>query len=317
MNPLAYLSMVLAALGAGDRFDSKFTSALERQLEFIKAQTYDIVYPELKARTLIPVDNSVDPGAETITYRQWDEFGAAKVISNFADDLPSVDALVEEFTSPVKSIGASYQWSVQDLRRSAMSGSQLDQRRANAARRSIENKIEDNGAFGLANAGGITGFYNNPNVPITTLITGTWATATADQIIADINKMVTDYLVSTKEAFLPDTLVVPQAAYFILATKRVSTTGDTGTTILKQLLETSPYIKSVVSWTKGTSAGVGSTTRMVLYKRDPEVLQMCIPQEFEQMPPQAQSLAFTVPCHARVAGVIVYYPIAMRYADGI
>jgi hypothetical protein len=62
--------MVLAALGAGDRFDSKFTSALERQLEFIKAQTYDIVYPELKARTLIPVDNSVDPGAETITYRQ-------------------------------------------------------------------------------------------------------------------------------------------------------------------------------------------------------------------------------------------------------
>ena len=45
------------------------------------------------------MNNSVNPGATTITYRQWDNFGMAQIISNYADDPPLMDALVEEFTS--------------------------------------------------------------------------------------------------------------------------------------------------------------------------------------------------------------------------
>ena len=53
------------------------------------------------------------------------------------------------------------------------------------------------------------------------------------------------------------------------------------------------------------------------YKKDPEVLTLEIPQEYEEMPPQAKNLQFHVPVHARIGGVIVYYPIAMAYMDGL
>ena len=102
-----YLAMVLTAIGL--RMDDKFNAVLEKQLEYVKSKTYDIVYPELKGRLYCPVSNEVDPGAESITYRQWDEFGMAQIIANYADDLPLIDALVEEFTQRVKGLGAAYQ----------------------------------------------------------------------------------------------------------------------------------------------------------------------------------------------------------------
>ena len=105
------------------RLDAGETAALARQLEHIYAKTYDVKYAELKARRFIPIDTSVDAGAEFFTYRQWDIFGMAKLIANYADDLPRVDTLAREFAAPIKSLGASYGFSIQDMSRAAMSGS--------------------------------------------------------------------------------------------------------------------------------------------------------------------------------------------------
>lgn len=309
-----HLALVLYSIGC--RSDDKFTAVLEKQLEFVKSRTYDIVYPEMKARQIIPVNNSVDPGAETIAYRQWDDFGIAQIIANYGDDLPVIDALVEEFLQKVKSIGAAYQWSVQDLRRAAMAGAQLDQRRARAARRSIEQQIEEIAALGNAKAG-LIGFANNPNVPLVAPTTGNWGAATADQIIVDLNKLVTSIVTSNKETFLPDTLVMDISRYNLIATKRLSTTGDTNTTVLEGWIRSNPWVSNVGTWNQLALADAGgSGPRLVCYKRDEEVLTLEIPQEFEQLPPQAKNLAFQVPVHARIGGVIVYYPLAMAYMDG-
>lgn len=311
MNPLA---IVLGLLGC--RWDDKFTAVLEKQLEYVKTQTYDIVYPEMKARQFVPVSNEADPGAETITYRQWDEFGMATIIANYGDDLPLIDALVEEFQQKVKGLGAAYQWSIQDIRRAAMSGMALDQRRARAARRSIETQIDNIGALGNA-AAGLRGFAKHPNIPLVTPDFGSWATATADEIIADLNKLATSIVNTCKETFLPDTLAMDISRYNIISTRRISTTGDTHTTVLEAWLRSNPWVKSVGTWNKlATADAAGTGPRLVCYKRDPEVLTLEIPQEFEQLPPQAKNLAFQVPVHARIGGVIVYYPIAMAYMDG-
>lgn len=309
-----HLAFVLATIGC--RLDAKFTAVLEKQLEFVKSRTYDIVYPEMKARQIIPVNNSVDPGAETIAYRQWDEFGIAQIIANYGDDLPLIDALVEEFQQKVVSIGAAYQWSVQDLRRAAMSGNQLDQRRARAARRSIEQQIEQLAALGNLKVG-LRGFANNANVPLIAPTFGAWASKTADEIIQDLNKLVTSIVTSNKETFLPDTLVMDISRYNLIATKRLSTTGDTNTTVLEGWLRSNPWVSNVGTWNQLAKADAGGTgPRLVCYKRDEEVLTLEIPQEFEQLPPQAKNLAFQVPVHARIGGVIVYYPLAMAYMDG-
>lgn len=313
-----FLTLILTTIGVIDqRWDDKFTASLSRDLEYVKSQTYDIVYPDLKARTLIPVSNEADPGAETIVYRQWDEFGMAKIIANYADDLPLVDALAEEFVQRVHGLGSAYQYSVLDLRRSAKSGARLDQRRARAARTAIENAIEAIACTGSVKSG-LYGIANNPNVPLIAPITGSWASATGEQIIADLNKLVSSIVILNKDTFAPDTLLLDVVNYNLIAAKRISTTGDTATTVLKAFLESSPYIKTVVPWVRlGTANAAGTGARVIAYKKDPEVLSLEIPQEFEQLPPQPKNLSYHVPCHARTGGVIVYYPIAIAYMDGI
>ena len=48
-----------------------------RELEHVRAKSYDIKYADRKIRQLVPVDNSVDPGAEVVTYSQYDRVGVA------------------------------------------------------------------------------------------------------------------------------------------------------------------------------------------------------------------------------------------------
>lgn len=315
------IETVLEALGIiGDpRFDAATTAVIERELKYVKTKTYDVVYPEMKARQLIPVSNEASDGDETITYRQWDDFGMAVLISNYADDLPLIETLVTEFTQQVHSIGDGYQYSIQDLRRAAKAGNRLDQRRAMAARKRMERKIEDIGALGETRAG-LYGIANNPNVGLVTPDTGDWlnVATTGDQKIADLNKLVTSIVTANKGTFFPDTILLDIELYNNIANSRISTTGDTHTTVLEAFLRSSPYITSVEPWNKLALAdAAGTGPRAICYKKDPEVLTLEIPKEPETFPPQQKNLAFFVPNHARIGGVIVYYPIAMGYMDGL
>ena len=46
----------------GVRLDGDETSTFARQLEYVKAQTFDISYAKLKALMFIPLDETADPG---------------------------------------------------------------------------------------------------------------------------------------------------------------------------------------------------------------------------------------------------------------
>lgn len=300
------------------RLDAGETAALARQLEHIYAQTYDVKYAELKARRFVPIDTSVDAGAEFYTYRQWNMFGMAKLIANYADDLPRVDSLAKEFPAPIKSLGASYGFSIQDMRRAAMSGSQLDARRARAARRAHEQSFDDIVAFGNADAG-LGGMTNNANVPIVPAVTGTWITSVATplQMIEDLNELVNSIILATLETFIPNTLLLDNTSFQRINSTPMSTTGDADKTVLRFFLDNNPYITDVDQWNKLNAAGAGGASRAIAYQRSEEVLAAVEPQPFEQFPPQARNLEFVVPTHSRVGGVRVQYPLAMAYMDDL
>ena len=119
-----------------------------RELDYVKSQSYDVVYPKLTALNIFPVSSEVDPGAVTITYYSYDKVGLAKIISNYATDLPRADVKGKPTTAIIKSIGASYGYSIQEMRASRMAGKSLDARKAEAARYQIDllnNKIAWNG----------------------------------------------------------------------------------------------------------------------------------------------------------------------------
>jgi hypothetical protein len=308
----------IEAARANIRLDAGETATLARQLEHIYAQTYDVKYAELKARRFLPLDTSVDPGAEFFTYRQWDSFGMAQIISNYADDLPRVDTLAKEFSAPIKSLGASYGFSIQDMRRSALSGAELDSRRAMAARRSHEQAFDEVAAIGNS-AAGLTGFLNHPNVPIVAAVTGQWVTnsATPLQMIEDLNTLVNSIVLATLETFVPDTLLLDNTSFQRINSTPMSTTGDADKTVLRFFLDNNPYIRSVDQWHRLNTAGAAGVSRAVAYARSPEVLEVVEPQPFEQFPPQARNLEFVVPTHSRVGGVRISYPLGLAYMDDL
>ena len=306
-------------------FDAGESLFLNRQLDYIKQQTYDIKYAELKARKLIPVSSEADPGAENIFYRQYDQSGLAKIISNYADDLPDADVSGKEYSAAVKTLGASYKYNLQEMRAAVYGNVPLEQRRANAARRSIaqkENKI----AFYGDTLTGLVGLFTAPNVTSVTIpATGTgtttqWVNKTPDQILYDMNLVANTVVSVSLGVENPDTMLLPLAQYNYVASTARSDFSDK--TILNYFLENNPYIKQVEWVNELASAGVtgsGSApyARMYAYRRSTEVLTLEIPSDFEQLELQIRNLIYKTNCIERCGGVLVYYPLALAYGDGI
>ena len=117
-------------IATGQRFDANETAAFARQLEDIDLSSgYKVQYPELKGDKIIPIRTAINEGAEEYTYRVMDKAGLARVIANYAEDLPRVDVQGKEVTTKLFGLGASFGYSTQDLRRSRMLSVALDAER--------------------------------------------------------------------------------------------------------------------------------------------------------------------------------------------
>jgi len=302
------------------KLDAQETIFFERELEKIKVKTYDKKYPELKIRKLVPVNSDVDPGAETITYYQYDSVGMAKIVESYAKDFPRVDVRKKQFSSPVKSLGDSYGYSIQEIRKAKMAGTPLEQRRANTARKAMMQTEDEIGAKGDAKSG-LGGLFTNANTTEYTLPadgTGsakTFASKTPAQILRDLNGMVNTPVDLTNGVETVDTLLLPIAQYTLIASTPRSDNSDM--TILQYFMKNNPFIQNVDHYHKLKGLGAGATDRMFAYRRDPDVVTLEIPQDFEQFPPQEEGMEFVVYCHERFGGVIIYYPLATIFADGL
>lgn len=291
-----------------------------KELEAAKSKSYDIVYADLKARKLFPVDSSAGSGAESIKYEQYDSVGMGKLISSYADDLPRADVKGKEFLSAIKSIAASYGWSLQEIRAAKFAGKPLEQRRANAAKRACLQKENQIAFFGDAD-NNLGGLLSNANIPVVVLpadgtgASALWSTKTADQIIRDMHLVVNTVMSQSKGVEQADTLLLPIEQYNLAATKKVGV--DSNMTVLKYFLETSPYVKNVEWVNELDGAGTGGLDVMVAYKRDPDKLTLEVPQDFEQLDVQVKNLEYTVPCHMRSGGLLIYYPLSLAKAEGL
>ena len=298
--------------------DSAETMFFQRELEQVKAKSYDVLKAPLKAFELIPVDSTTAPGATTVTYEQYDSTGIAKIISNYADDLPTADVKGKEFHSTIKSIGNSYVYSKNDIRAAQFAGKPLNQRKANAAveaHRQLMNKLA---FFGDAEYG-IQGLLTNSNIPSAPVVAGaattlTWATKTPDEILKDLNSAVSDMLDLTKGVEVPNTIVMPIAQYNHIATTARSANSDT--TILEFFKGNNPGIE--VMWaTELKGAFTGGTDGFIVYNRNPDKLFMEIPMMVQMSPAQEKGLSYVVPCESKFGGVIVPYVLSVSFRRGI
>lgn len=299
-----------------------------RELDFVKSQSYDVEYPEFTALSLFPMSSEVDPGAETVTYYSYDKTGLAKIISNYATDLPRADVKGKPTTAIIKSLGDSYGYSIQEMRASRMAGKSLDTRKAESARYQIDylnNKIAWNGDAET----GLKGVLSTGNdVPLYTVANGakgttSWADKTEDEILADITGMLKQMATVTKKVEKPDTLALSSDAYIEIQNKRIE---GTATTVLKYIQDNIPDIKQIVSCpeldadsveTNPYAAASDGKAVALLFKNDSRKLSIENPLPFMQYPIQTQGLEVVVPCEARTAGAMIYYPMSLLIAVGV
>lgn len=305
-----------------DAISSNATVFFARELEDIDAVLYEIKKKELVYRQFIPVSNRVNAGADSYTYRMFDKVGMAKIISDYADDLPRADVFGNEYTSKIKSLGSSFGYSTQEVRAASMANVPLETWKASAARRAIHEQ-ESEIAWRGNDDSGLPGFLNNVNIPITATPTGTggftWLLKTPDEIIADVSLIITQVRANSKKRFSADTMLLPIAQWNIIATTPRSTTSDM--TILEFLTKPGnsfglTTIESIPDELDSAFTG-GTEDGLIVYEKNSEVLEQMIPLEMITHPVQERGLEFVIPVESRHGGTVLRYPIACAIMTGI
>ena len=297
--------------------DAAGSAFFSRELEHIKAESYDVLYADLTYDKVFPVDSEANPGATHVTYHTYDKRGMAKVVNNYAKDLPRVDVDGVETTVPIKTIGAAFGYTVDEINASKMVGKKLDRRRAMAARRAIEEKFNAITWTGDA-AAGLYGVMTHPNIPSGNAPgTGTagateWSTKTAALIRDDINLMFRTVFTGTNTVERADTLCLPPAQYALVMETEIS--NDSGLTIAQWFVKNSPYLKSIddiIVVPELDGAGTGGADVAVALTRRKDKVEVVIPQDVFFHPEEKRSLEYVTDVTGRFGGLNVYYPLSM------
>jgi hypothetical protein len=302
-------------------------SFLTNQANRIEREVYEVRYQDIQYQQLVPVDMTGPEWVNGITYFSSDAVGRASWFHGKADDVPHADVTREKFETTVSMAAIGYDYDLEELGRAMTLGINLQTDKANAARRVAEEFIDRVAIFGDTTKN-YTGLANNGSVTAgSAAATGTgsattFASKTPDNVLADINGVITGGFTGTLGSEMVNTILLPYTQLLDLATRRIDTVNQT--TILEWVERNNVYTRQTGQpllirgvWGLET-AGSGSTARMVAYRRAPEVLVLYMPMPFRFMPAYQQGpLRFEVPGIMRISGVEVRRPKAMRYLDGI
>jgi len=310
----------------------QFTDAMQASLGFAQKQTshveagiYALRYPELNYAELVPVDTSAGEFSKSVTYYSMDGAGQAAWLNGNGKDVPNVGAQMNQHETAVHTAGIGYSYGYEEVNQARMLGISLDGEKARIARRAYEEMV-----YGVALTGdtakGFEGLYAYTGVPAASVTadgtgaTTTWSTKTPDQIIRDVNGLLTGIVTATKETELANTLILPTERFNTIASTRLT---DTNMTILEFIQKANVYTAQTGQelMIRGKrnllTAGAGSTARMIAYRRAPEVLKMHIPMVHRFFPVQIEGFQFTIPGMFRLGGLDIRLPKAVSYGDGI
>lgn len=320
-----YLANVDASEGKTDA--TGLNAFFGNELEIIRPQLYVKKYPQFKGRILVPVTNDIHPGAMSITERSVDEVGDADFLSDMADDAPSVEIVKDqEDTYFMRQFGVTYGWTLQELRNSQFANRGLDTSKAFAARRAIERFI-DRGLLLSRTVGGraMQGLFalSGSLAPLTFpySLTGDIKDQSAEDLFRMLMAMSTYVDLQTNQIETVDTFVLaPTLKAQLLNTNM----GDANkSSVLRYFYESQDVIKPENTFTHawlepaatgGLHGGAGGTTRMMMYRKDKEVLEGLV-NEFEQLPTEWRGQRSRTLCIGRTGGVKVRLPKAIVQLD--
>lgn len=293
---------------------------LESNVSHIERQVNEAVYPEIQYPALVPVDTSAPPFAKSVTYYSSDKFGKAEFINGNSNDIPVAGSELAQHQVGVYMAAVGCAWGYEELNQAILAGVPLQAEDAKAARRASEEFI-DRIALRGDTAKGFQGLISSTEVTPENAATGSWGSATGDQMVADVNQAILGSSTATNYATVADTVLLPFPKLERLGNVRLDGTTSTA---YQYLLTNNTYTMMTgrpltVRGVRGLeTAGAGGVARMVAYRRDPDVLKLHLPMPHQFLPIEKSGpLNFILPGVFRVAGLDIRRPKEVRYIDGI
>lgn len=308
--------------------DAAAVSFLQQTATFLEPELYRKKYPEYNYAEMVPVDTRAGEWSKSVTFYSADTVGSAEWFNGNSTNMPRADVNLTQHTQTIKLAAIGYGYNLEELNTARASNVNLDTERAFAARRAYEQFM-----YGLAISGdsvsGMTGLINNASVtPVTAPADGagsatTFASKTGDQIVRDLNSMLTSKFAASIGVEILNTIALPIDQYNLLATKRLGTNGEE-ITAMEWLMKYNTYTAqtgrplTIRMLRALDGAGGSGTDRAIAYANDMDVLKLHLPMPHRFLPVwQFGPLGFEVPGIFRTGGVEIRRPGAVAYLDGV
>lgn len=292
----------------------------------IETRIYQKRYPTFNYGAHVPVVTEGNQWAIGTTFFTVDTTGEAKFLSGAANDMPFNSATKDMASHDFAMLGSGWEWNLEEINQASLYNADLNSTKAMSASDSIERMLNTIAMTGSTEKNW-TGLLNNASVPAADVANDGagssryWAAKTPDQILRDVNTLMSGIRTVTAEVEYADTLRLPPAAYRDIATRRMGS-GDGAMTVLDYLRKNNIYTAEtgqpldILPLREAASAAAGGAGRMVAYRKDPEVLRFHLPMPRTVLQPRQKSImGFETGIIARTGGTEIRLPKAMAYGD--
>lgn len=263
----------------------------------------------------LPIDGSLSDGATEYSWNELVHTGLAEIVSDNATDVPQAELQGQNNVRPVKTVACSFTYSTQEVRTAMLNGLfNIPTEKSLAAREAHDFALNNFIRDGVPTHG-LDGFTTAPGIVVQTAGTGTWATATAAQIVADFSTAANSIITNTDGVEVPDHAVFPIAQYTRISTLQNSAASDI--TVLDYLKRAFPMV-STWDWEPGLDqASAAGGPAAMIFKKDPRKARVVQPMTLQAMAPEQRGLTFRVTLESRFGGVMVPKPRSVLRLEGI
>ena len=277
------------------------------QLTQLLNRQYEQAYPQTGVLELFPVTTELSPVTKNFEWLEFDGVTSAKIIADYTDDLPTVEAMASEKTGKVFRLGNAWFISIDEIKAGQALGSSLSDRKASLAREGHETLVNDLVFKGSA-PHNIVSVFDQPN--INRLTSAGWTTPEiAFSELQDLIDTIEDVTLGRHHV---TNIVIPPSKRRLLTQKMPDVTES----YLSWFKENYPNVTITAIAELEDIDGAG-TKGVLAYEKDPMNMSIEIPERFNMLPMQPKDLHFKVPCTSKCTGLIVYRPLTMAILSGV
>lgn len=301
------------------RYDAEETVFLARELRERLPSVF-AAEPEVNFRMVFPLKTNVPEWANDIDFATISKRGVAKVLGASGNDVPIVNASAKDSSVPYTTVGAGIIYTREELIKAAKTGLSLDSTLLLAARRAIEEKVNQIAWEGDIDAG-LVGLLRHPSILASDAANALGGSSTADQCRAVLNAGVNAIPNNTEQVESADTLILPPDSWQYIHQLQNSAASDRS--VAAVWLESNGYATSIMKArelrnAKPLAGGAETTSDVAVYlRRQPDILELpyggIVQDPIYQCGPRSYMVLLT----AKVGSVIVRRPQAIHIQRGV